>query len=150
MKFAPILSAAALALLAAGAASADPGKGKGKDPGKGPRAERSDAGYAGERRRYSRLGDYERRILRDYYGNGENCPPGLAKKNNGCLPPGIAKKRYEVGKRLPDEVVVIELPYGLESRLPVLPEGHGYRLIDGDLGVVELSTLMVLDAIGLS
>ena len=28
-----------------------------------------------------------------------NCPPGLAKKNNGCMPPGQAKNRYEVGQR---------------------------------------------------
>ena len=28
-----------------------------------------------------------------------NCPPGLAKKNNGCLPPGQAKKLYNVGQR---------------------------------------------------
>ena len=28
-----------------------------------------------------------------------NCPPGLARKNNGCLPPGQAKKLYNVGQR---------------------------------------------------
>ena len=27
------------------------------------------------------------------------CPPGLARKNNGCLPPGQAKKLYNVGQR---------------------------------------------------
>ena len=27
------------------------------------------------------------------------CPPGLAKKGNGCLPPGQAKKLYSVGQR---------------------------------------------------
>jgi hypothetical protein len=32
---------------------------------------------------------------------GSNCPPGLANKNNGCLPPGQAKKLYNVGQRLP-------------------------------------------------
>lgn len=31
--------------------------------------------------------------------NTRNCPPGLAKKNNGCLPPGQARKRYNVGQR---------------------------------------------------
>jgi hypothetical protein len=131
------------ALFAFGAvqATADPGNAKGKKPG----VERNAADRA-----YTRLGDYEREILRDYYGSEENCPPGLARKNNGCLPPGIAKKRYEVGKRLGDDVIVIDLPYGLESRLPRLPGGHGYRLIDGDLGVVELATLVVLDAIGLN
>ena len=30
---------------------------------------------------------------------GNSCPPGLAKKNNGCLPPGQARKRYQVGQR---------------------------------------------------
>jgi hypothetical protein len=28
-----------------------------------------------------------------------NCPPGLAKKRNGCLPPGQAKKMFNVGQR---------------------------------------------------
>ena len=28
-----------------------------------------------------------------------SCPPGLAKKGNGCMPPGQAKKLYNVGQR---------------------------------------------------
>ncbi len=28
-----------------------------------------------------------------------SCPPGLAKRDNGCLPPGQAKKAYNVGQR---------------------------------------------------
>lgn len=35
-----------------------------------------------------------------FAGNGAFCPPGLAKKNNGCMPPGQAKKIYSVGERL--------------------------------------------------
>jgi len=27
------------------------------------------------------------------------CPPGLAKRNNGCLPPGQAKRLYREGQR---------------------------------------------------
>lgn len=40
-------------------------------------------------------------IDRDFAGRGlmDGCPPGLAMKNNGCLPPGQAKKL--VGSRLP-------------------------------------------------
>jgi hypothetical protein len=34
-------------------------------------------------------------------GLGGNCPPGLAKKGNGCLPPGQAKKLFAVGEALP-------------------------------------------------
>ena len=37
-----------------------------------------------------RNGDNRPRYDRDddRYGNGRDCPPGLAKKNNGCMPPG--------------------------------------------------------------
>lgn len=31
---------------------------------------------------------------------GAGCPPGLAKKGNGCLPPGQARKIFAVGQRL--------------------------------------------------
>ena len=30
---------------------------------------------------------------RDEYASSGNCPPGLAKKNNGCMPPGLANKQ---------------------------------------------------------
>ena len=43
-----------------------------------------------------------------HIGQG-HCPPGLAKKNNGCLPPGQAKKLFNVGQRL---------PYGYNSYTP--------------------------------
>ena len=29
------------------------------------------------------------------------CPPGLAKKNSQCMPPGRYKKLFEVGERVP-------------------------------------------------
>ncbi len=38
-------------------------------------------------------------------GGPRTVPPGLAKKNNGCLPPGQAKKRYQVGQPLPRRVL---------------------------------------------
>lgn len=37
--------------------------------------------------------------LRDSRGLVEGCPPGLAKKNNGCLPPGLAKQRGSFSTR---------------------------------------------------
>ena len=45
--------------------------------------------------------DRDRSAVRTYYRNefaSGNCPPGLAKKNNGCLPPGQAKKLWTVGQ----------------------------------------------------
>ncbi|HEX8413339.1 MAG TPA: hypothetical protein VF637_05565 [Sphingomicrobium sp.] len=43
-------------------------------------------------------------VTSDRYGrlyalSGGGCPPGLAKKGNGCMPPGQAKKMYNVGQR---------------------------------------------------
>jgi len=32
---------------------------------------------------------------------GRACPPGLAKKNNGCLPPGQARRLFSEGQRVP-------------------------------------------------
>ncbi|HEX8226114.1 MAG TPA: hypothetical protein VF605_20105 [Allosphingosinicella sp.] len=38
-----------------------------------------------------------------FAGQGGACPPGLARKGNGCLPPGQAKKLFAQGQRLERE-----------------------------------------------
>jgi Ni/Co efflux regulator RcnB len=80
------------------------------------------------------------------YGRG-NCPPGLAKKNNGCLPPGQAKKRYVVGQPLPREVAFIEPPHELVVSLRPCPPGYKYVMVDGDLVKLAVGTMLVVDAI---
>lgn len=80
------------------------------------------------------------------FGRG-NCPPGLAKKNNGCLPPGQAKKRYTVGQPLPPGVVYKPLPPDLEVRIGPPPSGYLYVSLDGDLLKLAVGTLLVVDAI---
>ena len=66
-------------------------------------------------RRDGNLGD--RFVSRDFnggYGGFSNgCPPGLAKKNNGCLPPGQAKKF--LGARLQNAFANNQLPYQYRS-----------------------------------
>ena len=79
------------------------------------------------------------------YGRG--CPPGLAKKNNGCLPPGQAKKRYVVGHSLPYGIVVGELPLELSVRIGPAPAGYRYGILDGDLVKLAVGTMLVADAI---
>ena len=53
----------------------------------------------------------ERRLARDegtfYRGGVDGCPPGLAKKGNGCLPPGQAKKL--IGAALPASIAAAAL-----------------------------------------
>jgi hypothetical protein len=80
------------------------------------------------------------------HGRGK-CPPGLAKKNNGCLPPGHAKKRYVVGQKLPKGVVFEEPPVELTVKMRPLPAGYRYVMLDGDLVKLAVGTMLVVDAI---
>ncbi len=95
------------------------------------------------------FGDRDRTIIRDYYG-GEvrsgHCPPGLAKKGNGCMPPGQAKK-WVRGQPLPRDIVYYELPRDLIVRLPPPPSGHRYVRVAGDVLLIAIGSSMVVDAI---
>lgn len=96
-----------------------------------------------------RLGDNDRRIINDYYGNqfrSGHCPPGLAKKNNGCLPPGQAKK-WRRGYPLPRDVAYYPLPADLLYRLPPPPPRHQYVRVAADILLIAVGTSMVVDAI---
>lgn len=95
------------------------------------------------------FGDRERSVVRDYYA-GEfrsgRCPPGLAKKNNGCMPPGQAKK-WRIGHRLPSDVVYYDLPASIVVRLGAPPSGHRYIRVAADILLIAVGTGMVIDAI---
>jgi hypothetical protein len=80
------------------------------------------------------------------YGRG-NCPPGLAKKQNGCLPPGQAKKRYGIGQPLARGIQYGPVPPELSARLGAPPGGYLYATLDGDLLKLAAGTLLVVDAI---
>ena len=87
-------------------------------------------------------------VLRYYSGKFSegHCPPGLAKKNNGCLPPGQAKK-WRVNYPLPDDVVYYDLPRALLEELARAPEGHKYVRIAADILLITIGTSIVIDAI---
>jgi hypothetical protein len=87
-----------------------------------------------------------RLVFAETHGRGK-CPPGLAKKNNGCLPPGQAKKRYTVGKVLPREIPVGDVPKEIAGRIGKAPAGYRYGIVDGDLVKLSLGTMLVADAI---
>jgi hypothetical protein len=80
------------------------------------------------------------------YGRG-HCPPGLAKKNNGCLPPGQAKKRYAIGQPLPPGIVIGVVPPSLAVILGPPPSGYRYGIVDGDVVKLAIGTLLVVDAL---
>ena len=121
--------------------SAHQGKGKGKGNGNGKDHSIEVAVvFSGTQR------EAVRGYFAEKHGRG-NCPPGLAKKNNGCLPPGQAKKRYAVGRALPRGVVVADVPAELSVKIGRAPEGYRYGVLDGDLVKLAVGTMLVVDAI---
>lgn len=95
------------------------------------------------------FGKREREVVRNYidaqYARG-HCPPGLAKKNNGCLPPGHAK-RWRLGQPLPGDVVIYDLPPRLTIDLGAPPTGHRYVRVATDILLIAVGTGMVVDAL---
>jgi Ni/Co efflux regulator RcnB len=88
---------------------------------------------------------YARRYYTEHYaGEGRNCPPGLAKKNNGCMPPGQARK-WAVGQPLPRDVVVYEVPRPILVQLPPAPVGYRYSRVGGDIVLVRIQTNLIVD-----
>jgi len=79
------------------------------------------------------------------YGVG-GCPPGLAKKGNGCLPPGQAKKLYNVGQRFPigygNAWTYNQIPYDVRNRYNLDPYGR-YYYGDGYLYRVNPATMLI-------
>jgi len=94
--------------------------------------------------------DDHRVVARTYYtqhyGGPKACPPGLAKKNNGCLPPGQARK-WAVGQPLPRDVVVYAVPRPVLVQLPPAPVGYRYVRVASDILLIAIGTQMVVDGI---
>ena len=82
------------------------------------------------------------------YGN-RNCPPGLAKKHNGCLPPGQARKLHR-GDRwrsgYGDLYSYQRIPYDLRRRYD-LNRRYRYYYDDGYLYAVNPRTMLIQQVI---
>ena len=122
-----ITLAGAAALTVSGAALAKPGNGHGQGHNNG-----YEYGYHGP------VG----------YGVG-GCPPGLAKKNNGCLPPGQAKKLHR-GQQWQsgygDRYSYGRIPLSLRNRYDLDPR-HRYYYDNGYLYQVDPRTQLVQQVI---
>ncbi|MGE4048672.1 MAG: hypothetical protein AB7F35_27715 [Acetobacteraceae bacterium] len=71
-----------------------------------------------------------------------NCPPGLAKKQNGCLPPGQAR-RWTERQVLPAGIELHPLPPDLLVRLSP-PRGYTYMRSGTDILMIAAGTNMVV------
>lgn len=122
-----------------GKGNSDHAKGKGKGGGG-----KGDARYDGWR-----FEDRHRVAVHEYYVKeykAGHCPPGLAKKHNGCMPPGQAKK-WRIGHPLPRDVIFYDLPPALVVQLGTPPSGYRYVRVASDILLIAVGTAMVVDAI---
>lgn len=97
-------------------------------------------GYFNDGQRQSTRAYYEPRV------RSGKCPPGLAKKHNGCMPPGQAR-HWHRGEPLPRDVVVYPVPAEVRVRLGVPPAGHKFVRVASDILLIAVGTGMVIDAI---
>lgn len=95
------------------------------------------------------FGDQHRQVINRYYTEqykSGHCPPGLAKKNNGCMPPGQAKK-WQVGHRIPRDVIFHDLPPSIVIQLGTPPSGHRFVRVASDILLITVGTGLIVDAI---
>lgn len=166
------LLAAALAVCSVSALAEKPdgnGQGKGKTQGQGKNKE--DKGQGARQAKWQgggqdvrssggggthinvSIGGYfqpqQRTAVQAYYGpifQSGRCPPGLAKKNNGCMPPGQAKG-YTLGRPLPSQVIFYDVPSSVSVQIGLPPAGHRYVRVAADILLIAVGTGMVVDAI---
>lgn len=144
MKPILLFTACALTIGALAApALAEPGKGRGHGQDKG----KAHVALLEPHLRGARFDDGERERIRDFIVLQErrDCPPGLAKKGNGCMPPGHAKP-YRVG-----EVLAVKYPqsiwHALADMISPPPENHRYVRINHDVLLVEDHSNRVIDVV---
>lgn len=106
-------------------------------------------GHGKGKHKVKHFDDDKRSYIRTYYDDEfrrGHCPPGLAKKHNGCMPPGQAKK-WRMGQPLPRDVVIYDVPPAVVVRLGTPPPGYRYVRVASDILLIAVGTRMVADAI---
>jgi len=80
------------------------------------------------------------------------CPPGLARKDNGCMPPGQAKKLYNVGQRYNRNFGTLwsynQIPTDLRSRYS-FDQNDRYYYSNGYLYQVDPRTRLIQQVVSL-
>lgn len=140
----PTIALALAFALAAGPASAEKG-GKGK----GNKHDEQGEDSHGQKNKVQHFNEQHRVVVREYYGEqykSGRCPPGLAKKHNGCMPPGQAKK-WQMGRPLPRDVVYYEVPPALVVKIGAPPSGYRYVRVASDILMIAVGTALVVDVI---
>jgi Ni/Co efflux regulator RcnB len=123
-------------------------------PERPEKAERQEREWQAREHRYAAQGPMrfdarQRSLVLHHYaeaGRSARCPPGLAKKGNGCLPPGQAR-HWSIGRPLPRDQTWHELPPALVLELGPPPELHRYVRVGADILLIAIGSGLVIDAI---
>jgi Ni/Co efflux regulator RcnB len=139
----------------------DHGQQNGRSEKSGKKSGNDGGGYRDDEQRSSRssqpqrintgeyFGERHRTVTYEYYGTQfrqGHCPPGLAKKHNGCMPPGQARK-WSMGRPLPRDVIFYDVPQALVIQLDRPSAGYRYVRVATDILLIAIGTGMVVDAI---
>ena len=133
----------------------DHGNGNSKHADKYEKKERKQIEKAEKRERKeieqgNYFNDQQRAYVREYYtstyGSGKKCPPGLAKKGNGCMPAGQVRA-WAIGQPIPRNVVVYSVPQPVIVQLPPAPYGYRYARIGSDIVLVQQQNNLIVDII---
>jgi Ni/Co efflux regulator RcnB len=162
------------ALVSPALADNDKGKAKGNSHGGGPKAENSDSDHGRSNNNDRNSGgpafgqragdplvvvpyqqivivDRDRNLVRTYYHAeyaAGRCPPGLAKKNNGCLPPGQVNRAWIIGQPLPPQIVYEPMPRELWMQLTPPPYGYEYVRVNDDIVLISSATRVIAALLG--
>jgi len=85
-----------------------------------------------------RIGDRDRTVIRDYYGNEKGRP----QKSGGNLPSGLA-----IRDKLPPALQGEPLPYELERKLAKLPSPHARVRVGQDVVLMDRNTRVIFDIV---
>ena len=81
---------------------------------------------------------------------GQGCPPGLAKKHNGCQPPGLVRDYYARGQYLPrgysNYMAYHDIPERYRSRIRY-EDRYRYIYRDNRVYVVDPTTRLIRNII---
>ena len=136
-----LLIASAAAMAVAMPALAKPGHGQGH----GPNAHAAGKGHVRTTPARTRARTVVRTRSGPNYG-ANACPPGLARKGNGCLPPGQARRIFAVGQRVPVGynfyTPYSNIPVAYRDRYGLVTDGR-YIYRDNSIYVVDPTTNLV-------
>ena len=170
MRIGSIALMSILCAALASPASADNDKGKGNGHGGGPKADKSDndhgRGNNGDHGNNGPISDQhavvvpyqqvvivdrDRNVVHTYYRTeyaAGRCPPGLAKKNNGCLPPGQVGRAWVIGQPLPPQIAYEPMPQELWTQLSPPPYGYQYVRVSDDILLMSTATRVIAGLLG--